>query len=100
MPSQRHNAMRSERWIGRPRENGPASNKKGHSMRRKILALVAVMLLAAIPAFAGGGVKGDWELGIYGGYGWLDDYGFFHPKNHTLFGGRLGYFFSPHWNLE
>ena len=69
-------------------------------MRRKILALVAVMLLAAIPAFAGGGEKGDWELGIYGGYGWLDDYGFFHPKDDLLFGARFGYFLSPAWGLE
>jgi len=49
-------------------------------MRSTILALVAVLLVAAGPAFAGNGEKGDWELGIYGGYGWLDDYGFFHPK--------------------
>ncbi|HEY3155501.1 MAG TPA: outer membrane beta-barrel protein [Candidatus Eisenbacteria bacterium] len=64
------------------------------------MALVAVLLMAACPAFAGGGEKGDLELGIYGGYGWLDDYGFFHPKNHTLFGARLGYFLSPRWGLE
>ena len=69
-------------------------------MRRTILALVAILLGAASPAFAGGGGKGDWELGIYGGYGWLDDYGIFLPKNHLLYGGRLGYFFSPKWNLE
>jgi len=69
-------------------------------MRSKILALVALLLVAACPAFAGGGEKGDWELGIYGGYGWLDDYGFFHPKDHMLWGGRLGYFLSPAWGLE
>ena len=69
-------------------------------MRGKVLALVAVLLLAACPAFAGGGAKGDWELGIYGGYGWLDDYGFFHPKDHMLWGGRLGYFLTPQWGLE
>ncbi len=69
-------------------------------MRSTILALVAVLLVAAGPAFAGGGEKGDLELGIYGGYGWLDDYGIFQPKNHALFGGRIGYFFSPRWNAE
>ena len=69
-------------------------------MRRKISVLVALLLLAAVPAFAGGGAKGDWELGIYGGYGWLDDYGFFHPKDHMLFGGRFGYFFTPKVSLE
>ena len=69
-------------------------------MRGKILALVAVMLLAATPAFAGGGEKGDWELGIYFGQGWLDDYGFFEPKDGLLYGARLGYFLSPRWGLE
>lgn len=69
-------------------------------MRSMILALVAVFLVAAVPAFAGGGDKGDWELGVYGGKGWLDDYGIFHPKDHMLYGGRLGYFFSPRWSAE
>lgn len=69
-------------------------------MRSMILALVAVLLVAAGPAFAGGGDKGDWELGIYGGKAWLDDYGMFRPKDHTLIGARLGYFFTEHWNAE
>jgi len=69
-------------------------------MRSTVLALVAVLLVAAGPAFAGGGEKGDLELGVYGGYGWLDDYGIFHPKDHMLYGGRIGYFFSPKWSLE
>ena len=69
-------------------------------MRSTMLALVAVLLVAAAPAYAGGGEKGDWELGIYGGYGWLDDYGMFHPKDDLLFGGRIGYFLSSRWNVE
>ena len=69
-------------------------------MRSTILALVATLLVAAGPAFAGGGEKGDWELGVYGGYGWLDDYGIFHPKNNALFGARAGYFFTPQWSFE
>jgi len=69
-------------------------------MRMTIVALLGLLLLAASPAFAGGGEKGDWELGVYGGYGWLDDYGVFHPKDHFLYGGRLGYFLSDHWNVE
>ena len=69
-------------------------------MRSTIVALVAVLLLAGAPAFAGGGEKGDWELGVYGGYGWLDDYGIFHPENSTLWGARLGYFLTSNWNLE
>lgn len=69
-------------------------------MRMTIVALLGLLLLASSPAFAGGGAKGDWELGVYGGKGWLDDYGVFHPKDHFLYGGRLGYFLSNHWNLE
>lgn len=69
-------------------------------MRSTIMALVAAMLVATSPAFAGGGAKGDWELGVYGGYGWLDDYGKFHPKNNFLYGARLGYFITPQWSTE
>ena len=69
-------------------------------MRSTILALVAALLVATSPAFAGGGEKGDWELGVYGGYGWLDDYGLFHPKDGPLYGARVGYFFTPNWSTE
>jgi outer membrane protein OmpA-like peptidoglycan-associated protein/opacity protein-like surface antigen len=69
-------------------------------MRSKIVALVAMLLVTAAPAFAGGGEKGDWELGIYGGYGWPDDYGMFHPKNGPIYGARVGYFFTPEWSAE
>ena len=69
-------------------------------MRSTILALVAVLLVGAGPALAGGGEKGDAELGIYLGYGWPDDYGIFHPKNDLLYGARLGYFFTRHWSAE
>ena len=69
-------------------------------MRSTILTLVAALLVATGPAFAGGGAKGDGELGVYGGYGWLDDYGRFHPKDGALFGARAGYFFSPQWSAE
>lgn len=86
--------------MGRTRERGPASNRKGHPMRITIVALVALLLVAASPAFAGGGSKGDWELGAYWGHAWLDDYGFFHPDDDNFFGARLGHFFSNHWNLE
>ena len=69
-------------------------------MRKMILALVGVLLMATIPAFAGGGEKGDWEFGPYAGYGWLDDYGFLHPKDDILYGVRVGYFFTPRWSFE
>lgn len=69
-------------------------------MRHMILALVGALALTAGPAMADRGSRGDWELGIYGGYGWLDDYAGYHPKDHALFGGRLGYFFTPMVSLE
>lgn len=69
-------------------------------MRSTMLTLVALLLMATGPAFAGGGAKGDGELGVYGGYGWLDDYGRFHPKDGPLFGARAGFFFSPQWSAE
>jgi outer membrane protein OmpA-like peptidoglycan-associated protein len=70
-------------------------------MRSTILALVAVLAIAAAtPAFAGGGSKGDWELGVYGGRGFLDDYGDVQPADAFILGGRLGHFFSSKWSLE
>jgi outer membrane protein OmpA-like peptidoglycan-associated protein/opacity protein-like surface antigen len=69
-------------------------------MRSTIWALVAVLLVAAVPAFASGGDKGDWELGIYGGWGFWDDYGIFHPDDDNIWGLRFGHFFSPKWSLE
>lgn len=68
-------------------------------MRTMILALVAILLVAAAPAFAGGR-GGQVEIGGYIGYIWPDDYGIFHPDNHTMFGARLGYWFTPQWTLE
>jgi len=69
-------------------------------MRRMIWALAAVALVGAGPAFAGAGEKGQLELGGYLGYGWLDNYGVYNPKNHVLYGGRLGYFLSSKTSLE
>jgi len=69
-------------------------------MRKVILAVIAALLLTAVPALADNGEQGDWELGLYGGYGWLDDYGPYHPNDDMLFGVRAGYFFTPAWSLE
>lgn len=69
-------------------------------MRRIVWALGAAILLASSPACAGGGSKGDVELGVYGGYGWLDEYGGLNPKDGPLFGARLGYFFTQNVSLE
>lgn len=69
-------------------------------MRKMILTVIAALLLTAVPALAENGEKGDWELGLYGGYGWLDDYGVYRPKDDMLYGARVGYFFTPAWSLE
>jgi len=69
-------------------------------MRKMTLTVIVALLLTAVPALADNGGKGDWELGLFGGYGWLDEYGAFHPKDDTLFGARAGYFFTPAWSLE
>lgn len=68
-------------------------------MRRLCLALAALLLTAG-PVRAERGDAGQWELGLYGGYGWLDDYGTLHPEDNGLFGARLGYFFGPMWSAE
>ncbi len=72
----------------------------GHAVRSTLLAVVIAVMATTAPAFAGGGEKGDWELGPYIGYSWLDDYGRYLPKNAPIFGGRLGYFFTPNWSFE
>jgi len=64
------------------------------------LLVMAALLVAPSTLFAGGGSKGDWDLGLYGGYAWPDDYGFLHPEDAFLAGLRLGYFFTPAWELE
>jgi OOP family OmpA-OmpF porin len=69
-------------------------------MRVTTWACCAALLLSASPALANNGSKGDWEIGAYGGQGWLDDYGPYRPKDDLLFGGRLGYFVSRHFGLE
>lgn len=69
-------------------------------MRITIWTLCAAALLTASSALASGGAKGDFEIGIYGGYGWLDDHGEFQPKDDMLYGARLGYFLSRHWSFE
>ena len=69
-------------------------------MKQTGMTLVC-LLLALAPAMAeSGGEKGDWELGIYGGMGWLDDYDPLNPEDDILFGGRVGYVFTSNWSLE
>ena len=69
-------------------------------MRKLLLAVVGGMILATAPVLAGGGQKGDFELGPYVGYGWLDSYTPLHPKDDVLYGVRFGYFFTSGWSAE
>jgi OOP family OmpA-OmpF porin len=75
-------------------------------MKHRLLLLLIVLLLAVPAAFGDGGQDGDWELGLFTGYAWLDDYDQqgvelpLHPDNDLLYGARLGYFFTPGWSLE
>jgi outer membrane protein OmpA-like peptidoglycan-associated protein len=74
---------------------------------RKVFSILAAALLATTLASAGHGESGDWEFGPYVGYVSLDDYDTVklndeavNPDDDFLFGGRVGYFFVPHWSLE
>src|SRR5678816_3943999 len=80
--------------------NGGSPIWRKSLVRRTMLSLVAVLLLTAVPVVADHGDQGDWEFGVYGGYGWLDDYGPFNPKDDWLYGARIGYFFTSRWNME
>jgi len=74
------------------------------SWKRAILPLFLLALCGA-PAMADG-ERGDWEVGVYAGYAFLDDYDRVSPsssydmKSNVLFGVRGGYWFSPRWSSE
>lgn len=69
-------------------------------MKKTMLVAMAVLALVAVPAVAGHGEKGEWELGAYAGYGLLDGYDILHPDDGPIFGARVGYFFTPRFSLE
>jgi OOP family OmpA-OmpF porin len=70
-------------------------------MRKIPLVLLSMLCCAALPAFAGGGGDdGDWELGAYMGSSHPDSYNPLDPENGTLYGGRVGYFFTERWSVE
>ncbi len=69
-------------------------------MRKYLLTMLALLLAVALPARAGGGEKGDWEIGAYGGLAQPDDYRGLDPDSDTLFGLRAGYFFTDRYSLE
>jgi len=69
-------------------------------MNRIRFTVLAALLCCALPAFAGGGDDGDWEIGIYGGAVHPDDYGGLDPDGGTYYGLRGGYFFTRRWSVE
>jgi len=82
-------------------------HRKGGTRMRKVFSILAAAMLATTLASAGHGESGDWEFGPYVGYVSLDDYDTVQlndeavrPDDDILFGGRIGYFFVPHWSLE
>jgi outer membrane protein OmpA-like peptidoglycan-associated protein/opacity protein-like surface antigen len=72
-------------------------------MRRFLLA-TALGMLAVSPVAAQQPTKGTWELGGFGRYNWYDksfnQIDSTKGKNSWGGGGRVGYFFSPKWNIE
>ena len=70
-------------------------------MKKYTVALsLLLLILCSQLAMAGGGEKGDFELGVYGGGALLDDYLGLNPKDAGLVGARIGYFFTPRFSLE
>ncbi len=70
-------------------------------MKKYTVALSLLLLIFCSHfAMAGGGEKGDFELGVYGGGALLDDYLGLNPKDSGLVGARFGYFFTPRLSLE
>jgi outer membrane protein OmpA-like peptidoglycan-associated protein len=65
-----------------------------------VLSLIAAYVIGTSVALAAAGEAGSWELGPYAGYGSLDDYAGADPDDDLLYGGRVGYFFTPAWSLE
>ena len=73
-------------------------------------ALLLLTVAVATPAHADEGERGDWEVDFFLGAALLDDYDNndpalspddgFNPEDAPIYGIRIGYFFTPHWNLE
>jgi len=69
-------------------------------MRKVLSTLAAALVLAVTPALAGLGEEGEKEVGVYLGFGWLDDYRTLQPLDDLLYGVRYGYFFSQKISFE
>ena len=74
--------------------------QKGDIVRRVMIGLAVVVLLAWTSVSAGGGERGDWEIGPYVGFGFLDDYETLSPDDDFLYGLRVGYFLGSYWSVE
>ena len=74
-------------------------------MHRSLVCAVVLLACAAAPAVAARGEEGDWELGVYLGQAFLDDYesstlGVLGPQDDALFGVRAGRFLTSRRSLE
>jgi len=69
-------------------------------MNRIRFMVLILLLCGTLPAFAGGGKEGDWEIGAYTGAIHPDSYNGFEPEGGTFWGLRGGYFFTPRWSVE
>ena len=74
-------------------------------MRGRWPIWVLALSLATTLASARGGEPGDVELGVFFGYGVLDDFpssqlGDLDPEDGPLAGGRVGYWFNQYLNVE
>ena len=66
-----------------------------------VVGLVAVAaVVTAPPLEAAGGERGDWDVGLFGGYGFPDDVGDGEVEDDVLYGARFGGFFTPAWAWE
>jgi len=69
--------------------------------RSHSVMLVALLVLAATPALAGGGgVDGDWEMGAYYGRLYPDSFDNLDPENGAVYGVRAGWFWTERWSVE
>lgn len=69
-------------------------------MPRTCFVALAALVFCTLPAFAGGGEKGDWDIGAYVMQLKPSDYGDADPDNGTALALRGGYFFTPRWSVE
>jgi len=69
-------------------------------MRRTCLVTLAALLFCTLPAFAAGGEKGDWDVGLYMMQVSPDNYGDLNPDSGQAWSVKGGYFFTSRWSVE